>query len=135
MIVINNKKDILSISFTLLYGAGGATKMKLKSMQTNEEFEIALCDTSPDGRYGIFGFKADGDLPLNSGEVIDDVTYINVLSGKYIYTISLDNNNNDNATEEEELMGIFYAKEEKNNEIIIYEETDNTNTNTKVYNG
>ena len=114
MIIIDNSQNISS---TLIYGAHSVEEMTLKNMQTNEEFDIELFDTSQEERYGIFQFLYNENLPLNSGEVIDCTTNFNMVPGKYMYTMG-------------DLIGILYFKTNKNN-VIIYGQT----SETTIYNG
>lgn len=107
MIIIDNSQNI---STTMIYGAYLADSMNLTNMQTNEDFNIPLFDTSPESRFGMFHFIYDESIPLNSGEVIEGTVHFNFVPGKYIYNIN-------------DLSGILYFKELKNN-VIIYGQTN-----------
>ncbi len=114
MITITENETIVNI-----YGVTSASEMQLTSMSTNVEFVIPLHNISESERFGLYTLVFDSEIEMNTGEIIEGVTHINAVPGKYIYSVA--------NSDEEEVTGIFYIREEKI-EKITYEQINQSKT-------
>lgn len=114
MITITKNETVVNI-----YGVTSALEMRLTSMSTNVEFAIPLYIASSSERFGLYVLVFDPEIQMNTGEIIEGVTHINAVPGKYIYKIANPG--------EEEITGIFYIRDEKIDK-ITYEQTNESKT-------
>lgn len=114
MITITKHETVVNI-----YGITTALEMQITSMSTNQSFVIPLYIASSSERFGLYVMVYDPEVELNTGELIEGVTHINAVPGKYIYKVA-----NPGGTV---VTGIFYIRDEKT-EKITYEQTNNSKT-------
>ena len=85
MIIIKNRPNRPQV--VCIYGAYGATTLKLINNQDNREYLVPVVDISESERYGIFRFVYSPMMEENTSALSGNQTSHNFLPGEYNYSI------------------------------------------------